>query len=353
MVEKMAEKIQTVLAGIKVPGTDFSVGDISTISGDSVDLAAGYPIARCSDDIVTEVQKALKDNGIDIQVKVSASIPSVQPQNSAQRVEGVKNIVAVASGKGGVGKSTTSVNLALALAYEGARVGLLDADIYGPSLPQMLGLGSERPEVVGGNAIKPLMAHGIQVVSMGSLVTENTPMIWRGPMVSGALKQLLNQTLWDDVDYLIIDMPPGTGDIQLTLSQSVPVSSSVVVTTPQDIALLDAKKGIEMFRKVNIPVAGVVENMSMHICSNCGHHEAIFGENGGEQLAREFGTQLLGQLPLQKTIREQVDSGCPPVASDPESEVSQAYRNIAAKIASDLWVRSTKSDGPEISFVDD
>ncbi len=353
MVDNMIEKIHAVLAGIKVPGTDLSVSDISNVSGDSVDLAMGYPVARCSDDITVEVQSSLKEKGIDIQVKVSASIPSVQPQNSAQRVEGVKNIVAVASGKGGVGKSTTSVNLALALSYEGARVGLLDADIYGPSLPQMLGLGSERPEVVGGNAIKPLIAHGIQVVSMGSLVTENTPMIWRGPMVSGALKQLLNQTLWDDVDYLIIDMPPGTGDIQLTLSQSVPVSSSVVVTTPQDIALLDAKKGIEMFRKVSIPVAGVVENMSMHICSNCGHHEAIFGENGGERLAREFGTQLLGQLPLQKTIREQVDSGCPPVAADPESAVSQAYRSIAAKIASDLWLRSREGGGPEISFVDD
>ncbi len=353
MVDNMIEKIHTVLAGIKVPGTDLSVSDISNVSDDGVELAIGYPVARCSDDITAEVQGALKEKGIDIPVKVSASIPCAQPQNSAQRVERVKNIVAVASGKGGVGKSTTSVNLALALSYEGARVGLLDADIYGPSLPQMLGLGSERPEVVGGNAIKPLIAHGLQVVSMGSLVTENTPMIWRGPMVSGALKQLLNQTLWDDVDYLIIDMPPGTGDIQLTLSQSVPVSSSVVVTTPQDIALLDAKKGIEMFRKVSIPVAGVVENMSMHICSNCGHHEAIFGENGGERLAQEFGTQLLGQLPLQKTIREQVDNGCPPVAADPESAVSQAYRSIAAKIASDLWLRSRESGGPEISFVDD
>ncbi len=353
MVDNMIEKIQAVLAGIKVPGTDFFVRDISKVSAGSVDLVLGYSVVRCADDIVGEIRKTLEENGIDIHVNVSASIPSVQPQNAAQRVEGVKNIVAVASGKGGVGKSTTSVNLALALAYEGARVGLLDADIYGPSLPQMLGLGSERPEVVGGNAIKPLVAHGIQVVSMGSLVTENTPMIWRGPMVSGALKQLLNQTLWDDVDYLIVDMPPGTGDIQLTLSQSVPVSSSVVVTTPQDIALLDAKKGIEMFRKVNIPVAGVVENMSMHICTNCGHHEAIFGEDGGAQLAREFDTQLLGQLPLQKNIREQVDSGCPPVASDPESEVSQAYRSIAAKIASDLWVRSRESTGPEISFVDD
>ncbi len=345
--------IQTVLSRIPVPGTDFSAADIAEITGDKVRLRVGYPIAQVRAAVEADIREQCAAQGLNVSVTLAQEMPAIQPQNAVQRVEGVKNIIAVASGKGGVGKSTTAVNLALALAYEGAQVGLLDADIYGPSVPQMLGLGSQRPEVVGGNAIKPLKARGIQTVSMGSLVTENTPMIWRGPMVSGALKQLLTQTLWEDVDYLIIDMPPGTGDIQLTLSQAVPVSASVIVTTPQDIALLDAKKGIEMFRKVNIPVLGVVENMSVHICSNCGHQEAIFGEHGGERLAEEFATPLLGRLPLEMAIREQVDSGCPPVAHDPHSPVSQLYRDIASKIAAHLWMQSRQSDGPEISFVDD
>ncbi len=346
-------QIQDLLSRIPVPGTGFNAADIAEVEGDTVRLTVGYPIAQVRSAVEAEIRSKFEAEGLKVNLSLVQSIPSLQPQNAVQRIEGVKNIIAVASGKGGVGKSTTAVNLALALAYEGAQVGILDADIYGPSVPQMLGLGSQRPEVVGGNAIQPLKAHGIQAVSMGSLVTENTPMIWRGPMVSGALKQLLTQTLWEDVDYLIVDMPPGTGDIQLTLSQSVPVSASVIVTTPQDIALLDAKKGIEMFRKVSIPVLGVVENMAVHICSNCGHKEAIFGENGGERLAQEFGTPLLGRLPLEMAIREQVDQGRPPLVADPDSPVSQIYRDIASKIATQLWVQSTQAAGPEISFEDD
>lgn len=352
-----SKPIPTALAdtlnAIIIPGTEFTAKDVAEMVDDALVLTLGYPVAQCGAAIKADIEAKLAANDIQLNVKVQQDIPSIQSKNSSQRIAGVKNIIAVASGKGGVGKSTTSVNLALALAHEGARVGILDADIYGPSQPQMLGLGTQRPEIIGGNAIKPLEAYGLQVVSMGSLVTENTPMIWRGPMVSGALQQLINQTQWEAVDYLIVDMPPGTGDIQLTLSQSVPVSSSVIVTTPQDIALLDAKKGIEMFRKVNIPVAGIVENMSVHICSECGHHEAIFGEHGGASLAEEFDTELLGRLPLQKAIREQMDEGRPPLAVDPDSSVSLVYREIASKIAADLWMRSRSSVGPEISFVDD
>ncbi len=252
-----------------------------------------------------------------------------------QAIPQVKNIIAVASGKGGVGKSTTAVNLALALAAEGARVGILDADIYGPSQPHMLGIGQRRPEIAGEpgkQQMLPLMAYGIQSISMGYLVTEETPMLWRGPMATGALQQLLMQTRWDNLDYLIIDMPPGTGDIQITLAQKVPVTGAVIVTTPQDIALLDAKKGVEMFRKVNVPVFGVVENMAIHICSNCGHAEHIFGEGGGERIARDYQTDLLGSLPLDLSIRANTDAGKPSVAADPTSAISQSYREIAKKL---------------------
>ena len=346
--------LQTALSGHVEPLTQKPLADFVSLEQESLVVTAGYPTVSMSSQLMAVVSEALASSGIDIPGEVRQQIPAVQPANTPSRIDGVKNIIAVASGKGGVGKSTTSVNLALALAYEGARVGILDADIYGPSLPQMLGTGSLRPEVIADNVIAPLEAYGVQMVSMGSLVTENTPMVWRGPMVSGALKQLLTSARWQDLDYLIIDMPPGTGDIQLTLSQSVPVRSSVVVTTPQDIALLDAKKGIEMFRKVNIPVAGVVENMSTHICSQCGHSEAIFGEHGGERLAEEFMVPLLGQLPLKMSIREQVDAGKPPVVSDPESAESQEYRNIALKLAASLWSQSLEGQaGPEISFSDD
>jgi ATP-binding protein involved in chromosome partitioning len=244
----------------------------------------------------------------------------------------VRNIIAVASGKGGVGKSTTSVNLALALAAEGANVGLLDADIYGPSQPMMVGI-SGRPESHDGKTMEPLENHGLQVASIGFMINPDDPMVWRGPMVTQALQQLLEQTNWRDLDYLIVDMPPGTGDIQLTLSQKVPVTGAVIVTTPQDIALLDARKGLKMFEKVGIPILGVVENMSMHICSNCGHAEAIFGEGGGAKMCADFGVDFLGSLPLAMAIREQTDSGKPTVVADPDGPIAQIYKQIARKVA--------------------
>lgn len=267
----------------------------------------------------------------------------------------VKNIVAVASGKGGVGKSTTAVNLALALAKDGAKVGLLDADIYGPSQGIMLGVAEgTRPKTLEGKYFEPVEAHGIKSMSMAYLVTEKTPMAWRGPMVTGALLQILTQTLWGELDYLVIDMPPGTGDIQLTMSQKVPVSGAVIVTTPQDIALADAKKGVEMFRKVHIPVLGIIENMSMHICSNCGHAEHIFGQDGAERMAEEYNTQILGSLPLSKYIREQSDIGVPVVAADDHSEVSMMYRHAARRLTVEL-ARQAESAGviPTITVSDE
>lgn len=262
----------------------------------------------------------------------------------------VKQIVAVASGKGGVGKSTTAINLALALAAEGNRVGIIDADIYGPSVPMMLGVpAGTRPEMIGGNLLAPVEAHGIKSMSMGYLVTEQTPMVWRGPMATGALLQLLNQTLWGELDYLVVDMPPGTGDIQLTLAQQAQVAGAVIVTTPQDIALLDARKAIEMFLKVKIPVLGIVENMAVHQCSQCGHLEHIFGEGGGQKVAEEYGTRMLGALPLERSIREQVDGGAPSVVADPDGAVAASYRDIARKIMGLLPPENTAS-GPEIVF---
>lgn len=263
-------------------------------------------------------------------------------------LEHVHQIIAVASGKGGVGKSTTSVNLALGLAAEGYRVGIIDADIYGPSIPTMLGVPEgTRPETIGGKLLVPVEAHGIKSMSMGYLVTEQTPMVWRGPMATGALLQLLNQTLWETLDYLIVDMPPGTGDIQLTLAQNARLAGAVIVTTPQDIALLDARKAIEMFHKVKIPVLGIVENMAMHQCSQCGHVEHIFGEGGGERVAGEYQTEVLGSLPLEMGIRQGVDGGAPSVMSDPEGAAAKSYREIARKVAVMLPPEATSS-APEI-----
>ena len=270
---------------------------------------------------------------IDIRSKVSVH----QAQNDLKTLPGVKNVIAVASGKGGVGKSTTSVNLALALAKEGAQVGIIDADIYGPSVGVMLGIAEGvRPETEEGKYFVPIEVHGVQAMSMAFLVDDNTPMVWRGPKVSGALLQLITQSKWKNLDYLIVDMPPGTGDIQLTLGQKIPVTGSVIVTTPQDIALLDCKKGIEMFRKVSIPVLGVIENMSVHICSNCGHHEPLFGAGGGERIAKTYDTEVLGEMPLHKTIREQTDAGTPTVIAEPDSEVALLYQDIARKVAAKI-----------------
>ncbi|MCA3240085.1 MAG: iron-sulfur cluster carrier protein ApbC [Rubrivivax sp.] len=256
-------------------------------------------------------------------------------QRGVQLLPGVKNIVAVASGKGGVGKSTTTVNLALALAAEGARVGILDADIYGPSQPTMLGLGGpeHRPESDDGKTMKPLAAHGVQVMSIGFMIEPDQAMIWRGPMATQALDQLLRQTNWADLDYLLVDMPPGTGDIALTLSQRVPLTGAVIVTTPQDIALLDAKKGLKMFEKVGVPILGIVENMAVYCCPNCGHTEHIFGADGGKQMAAQYGVEHLGSLPLALSIREQADSGRPTVAADPAGEIAALYRAVAQRMA--------------------
>jgi ATP-binding protein involved in chromosome partitioning len=268
----------------------------------------------------------------------------------------IKHIVAIASGKGGVGKSTTAVNLALALRADGSKVGLLDADIYGPSQQLMLGIADDvRPEQQGGQYLLPVEAHGLKTMSMGYLVTERTPMVWRGPMAGGALAQMLEQTLWGELDYLVIDMPPGTGDIQLTLTQKASVSGAVIVTTPQDIALQDAQKGIEMFNKVDVPILGVVENMAVHVCSACGHEEHIFGEHGGERIARDYGVPLLASLPLALSIREQTDGGRPTVVAEPDSPLAALYRQAAQAVAASLAQQadSVVKQFPEIKITDD
>jgi ATP-binding protein involved in chromosome partitioning len=268
------------------------------------------------------------------------SVETHAVQQGLKPLPGVGNLIAVASGKGGVGKSTVASNLALGLAREGARVGILDADIYGPSQPRILGLLGERPESADGKTIAPLRAHGIVAMSIGFLVDEKQPMAWRGPMVTSALNQLLTQTLWGELDYLFIDMPPGTGDIQLTLAQRVPVSGAVIVTTPQDIALADARKGLEMFRKVNVPVLGVIENMGVHICDHCGHEESIFGADGGARLAADYGLPLLGRLPLQREIREHTDGGAPTVVADPDSPAALRFIEVAGRTAGALAATS-------------
>ncbi|EIC22356.1 iron-sulfur cluster carrier protein ApbC [Thiorhodovibrio frisius] len=272
-------------------------------------------------------------------VDVDWEIKAHSVQKSLKPIGQVKNIIAVASGKGGVGKSTTAVNLALALAAEGGQVGILDADIYGPSQPRMLGI-TGKPESKDGNSLEPMTSHGLQAMSIGFLIDEETPMIWRGPMVTQALEQLLNDTNWGELDYLVIDLPPGTGDTQLTLAQKVPVSGAIIVTTPQDIALLDARKGLKMFQKVEVPVLGIVENMSIHICSKCGHEEHIFGQGGGASMSEQYGVQLLGSLPLDIHIREEADSGKPTVVAQPESRISEIYREIARKTAAKLSLQA-------------
>lgn len=269
--------------------------------------------------------------------KLSYNIATLKRVKNQPGINGVKNIIAVSSGKGGVGKSSTAVNLALALAAEGAKVGILDADIYGPSIPTMLGAENQRPTSPDGTHMAPIMSHGTATNSIGYLVTDDNAMVWRGPMASKALMQMLQETLWPDLDYLVLDMPPGTGDIQLTLAQNIPVTGAVVVTTPQDIALIDAKKGIVMFEKVEVPVLGIVENMSVHICSNCGHHEPIFGTGGAQKLAEKYNTQLLGQMPLHISLREDLDNGTPTVISRPDSEFTAIYRDLADRVAAQMY----------------
>jgi len=336
------EAVQAALADLVDPNTqkDYvstrSLKNVKIDGGDvSLDVELGYPAKTQVDGIRRAVIGRLKTiPGIgNVSANIVVKIVSHAVQRGLKPMNGVKNIIAVASGKGGVGKSTTAVNLALALAQEGATVGLLDADIYGPSQPQMLGLAGRQPESTDGQSMEPLEAYGLQAMSIGFMIDVDSPMVWRGPMVTQALEQLLNQTNWRDVDYLVVDMPPGTGDTQLTLAQKVPVTGAVIVTTPQDIALIDARKGLKMFEKVGIPILGLVENMSIHICSNCGHEEHIFGHGGGEQMCKDYDTEFLGALPLELSIRELADAGRPTVVGAPDSRAAEIYRGIARRVA--------------------
>src|SRR3982075_3331967 len=299
----------------------------------SLDIELGYPGKSQHEPLRRQVMQALKRAGAaGVTVNIASKVVAHAVQRGVKLIPGIKNIIAIASGKGGVGKSTTAVNLALALAAEGASVGVLDADIYGPSQPMMLGIAG-RPESKDGKHLEPMEAHGLQAISIGFLIDVDTPMVWRGPMVTQALEQLLKDTAWRELDYLVIDLPPGTGDIQLTLAQKVPVTGAIIVTTPQDIALIDARKGLKMFEKVGIPILGIVENMAIHICSKCGHAEHIFGEGGGERMCRDYNVPFLGGLPLDMHIREQADSGRPTVVADPDGAIAQIYKEIARKTA--------------------
>jgi ATP-binding protein involved in chromosome partitioning len=335
------ENIQNALKSVIDPNTgkdlisSKSAKNIKVDGADvSLDVVLAYPAKSQIDLIRKLVITALREvSGVkNVSTNVTMNIVAHTVQRGVKLMPNVKNIIAVSSGKGGVGKSTTAVNLALALAAEGATVGILDADIYGPSQPMMLGI-TGRPESIAENTIEPMEGHGLQASSIGFLIDTDSPMVWRGPMVTSALEQLLRQTNWRDVDYLIVDMPPGTGDIQLTLSQKVPVTGAVIVTTPQDIALLDARKGLKMFEKVGIPIIGVVENMSIYICPNCDHQEHIFGQGGGQKMCNDYGVDFLGSLPLNLSIREQADSGRPTVVADPDGAISAIYKGIARKIA--------------------
>lgn len=335
------DAVQAALRGLIDPNTQMdyvsakNVKNLRVEDGDiSLDIVLGYPAKSQFDSVRKVVINALRGlPGVkNVSVNVSSQIVAHAVQRGVKLLPGVKNIIAIASGKGGVGKSTTAVNLALALAAEGAQVGILDADIYGPSQPMMLGI-TGRPESIEENTIEPMEGYGLQASSIGFLIEEDAPMVWRGPMVTSALEQLLRQTRWRDLDYLIVDMPPGTGDIQLTLSQKVPVTGSIIVTTPQDIALLDARKGLKMFEKVGVPIIGIIENMSTYVCTQCGHEEHIFGVGGGEKMCHEYKVDFLGALPLNLSIREQADAGRPTVVADPDGAISAIYKNIARQVA--------------------
>jgi ATP-binding protein involved in chromosome partitioning len=344
MSELTKAQVENVLKEITDPNLEkdlVAANEVRSIEIDgdkvNVSIVLGYPAATWFDSLTQEIKDKVSTlAGVgSVEVGITTEIGSHAVQKNLKPIKGIKNIIAVASGKGGVGKSTTAVNLALALAAEGATVGVLDADIYGPSVPRMLGI-SGQPESEDGKSLKPMVNHGVQAMSIGFLVEEDTAMIWRGPMVTQALEQLLNDTQWSDLDYLVIDLPPGTGDVQLTLAQRIPVSGAVIVTTPQDIATLDAVKGLKMFEKVEVPVLGIVENMSIHICSQCGHEEHIFGEGGGRRMAENHNTEFLGALPLEKHIREQADGGQPTVVAEPDSRPAQIYREIARKTSARL-----------------
>lgn len=311
-------------------------------------IELGFPCSSAHATIRDQLSAALRaeTGATNVEIALETNIIRHAVQRNLKPIDAVRNLIAVASGKGGVGKSTVAANIALALSTEGASVGILDADIYGPSQPHMMGVVGEQPVSEDGKTMLPLRAHGLQVMSIGALVDPDQPMVWRGPMVTSALDQLMHQTQWQDLDYLIVDMPPGTGDIQLTLAQKVPVSGSVIVTTPQTIATIDARKGLAMFRKVSIPVLGIVENMSTHVCSQCGHEDAIFGEGGADKISSDFDVRLLGRLPLDARIREQTDSGTPTMIADPDSPIAKAFReaawNIAAAQAAERTDHSSK-----------
>ena len=335
---KFLNSIELSVAGHPL-GEVAKIRDLSEDGGAiSATVELGFPCASAHAAIREEILSAIEAHpGLQAgEIKLTTRITRHAVQRNLQPIDGVRNVIAVASGKGGVGKSTVSANLALALSAEGASVGVLDADIYGPSQPQMLGTVGQVPESEDGKTMLPLRAHGLQIMSMGALVDADQPMVWRGPMVTSALSQLATQTNWEDLDYLIVDMPPGTGDIQLTLSQQIPVAGSVIVTTPQNIATLDARKGLAMFRKVSIPVLGVIENMATHICSNCGHEDSIFGAGGAEKISADFDVPLLGRLPLDARIREQTDSGTPTMVAEPDSAIALDYRQAAWKLGAAL-----------------
>ena len=348
------DTIEEALSGIVDPHTGLdlvtgkSVNDCVVDNQNvSIDLVLGYPAKGWHPNLKQEVVDVVSklENIQSVDVRIKTQVVSHEVQKGVTPLKNVRNVIAVASGKGGVGKSTVSANLALALSAEGAKAGVLDADIYGPSQPRMLGVGG-RPESKDGKSLEPMNSYHVQVMSIGFLIEEDTPMIWRGPMVTQALEQLLQDTQWRDLDYLIIDLPPGTGDIQLTLAQKVPVSGAVIVTTPQDIALLDARKALKMFEKVEIPVLGIIENMSTHICSSCGHEEHIFGEGGGKRMSVEYSVEHLGDIPLDGRIRSDADGGRPTVVSDPDGSLAQAYRTIARNASGILSVR--KRDYSEV-----
>jgi len=346
------------------PYLGLALGDVRalralTLRPDRVEvtLGLGFPVAGYGAELGAALSEHLAARGYAgaVDLRLIAEIPAFVGNRGVKPLPGISNVVAVASGKGGVGKSTVAANLALSLAAQGARVGLLDADIYGPSQPRMMGLAGRRPTSTDGRTFQPLEAYGVKVMSIGFLIDDEQPMVWRGPMVTQALTQLLNDCLWGELDYLVVDMPPGTGDTQLTLAQRVPVSGAVIVTTPQDIALLDARKGLKMFQKVEVPVLGVVENMSMHVCPACGHASHIFGEGGGSSMARQYGVQLLGELPLDIRIREQADAGRPTAVAEPDSHLGQAYAAVARRTAARLSVVAGEGANafPKISVEED
>ena len=341
-------ELQAALSTVTDPNTgkDFvSTKQLKNLRVDGHDVAfdveLGYPAKSQIGALRRSLIAAARTvPGVEnVSANLTTKIVAHAVQRGVQLLPRVKNVVAVASGKGGVGKSTTTANLALALAAEGASVGILDADIYGPSMPTMMGI-SGQPESADGKSMEPMENYGVQVMSIGFLVDADNPMIWRGPMATQALEQLLRQTNWADLDYLLVDMPPGTGDIQLTLSQRVPLTGAVIVTTPQDIALMDARRGLKMFEKVGVPILGIVENMAVHVCSNCGHAEHVFGADGGRRMASEYGVDYLGALPLAMSIREQADAGQPTVVSDPDGEVAGIYKSVARQVAIKIALRA-------------